>query len=179
MSEHQEIALREFRSEKDKFFLHDQRSPLPKEKRSIFTGLAYYPFAEDLRFESVLETDLSRQETMLLTTNGDERPFVRWGWLSLSIESTVVRLAVFASLGEETPEELFLPFRDATSGTETYGAGRYVNVPLMGNNAFVDFNMAYNPYCAYGSAFSCALPPRENWIAAEIRAGEREQSDQE
>jgi len=69
---------------------------------------------------------------------------------------------------------LFLPFRDATSGVETYGAGRYLDVdPEPAGTVVVDFNMAYNPFCAYDDASSCALPPYENWLPVPIRAGER------
>ena len=73
----------------------------------------------------------------------------------------------------------FLPFRDATSGKETYGAGRYLDVPRGENGqVVVDFNYAYSPYCAYGDAYSCALPPRENWLTVPIEAGEMDLDSQ-
>jgi len=68
---------------------------------------------------------------------------------------------------------LFIPFRDSTSGSETYGAGRYVEAEPLGDGRFeLDFNRAYNPYCAYNDAWRCPLPPRENWLTVPIRAGE-------
>ena len=79
-------------------------------------------------------------------------------------------LALYATPGHEG---YFLPFRDATSGRETYGAGRYLDLaPPHDGKVTVDFNLAYNPYCAYSDSFSCALPPVENWLQVPIRAGE-------
>jgi hypothetical protein len=82
------------------------------------------------------------------------------------------RVTLFAS---PDTHELFLPFRDATSGKETYGAGRYLEVepPNADGRVVVDFNDAYNPYCAYNASWSCPIPPGENWLAVPIRAGER------
>ena len=78
-----------------------------------------------------------------------------------------------ALIAYEQGDELFIPFRDATSGKETYGAGRYVEAePLGGGRFTLDFNRAYNPYCAYNDAWRCPLPPSENWLAVAIRAGE-------
>jgi uncharacterized protein (DUF1684 family) len=88
------------------------------------------------------------------------------------VDGRPTRITLFTS-----PEmhELFLPFRDATSGRETYGAGRYLEVdpPDADGRVVVDFNLAYNPYCAYNPDWSCPIPPGENWLDVPIRAGER------
>src|SRR5205823_4054425 len=80
------------------------------------------------------------------------------------------RLMLYAS---DDSDELFVPFRDATSGQETYGAGRYLEIHAHGDNVVIDFNYAYNPNCAYDPAWSCPLPPIENWLKVPIRAGEK------
>ena len=81
----------------------------------------------------------------------------------------IVRAALF-----HQGDELFIPFRDATSGKDTYGAGRYVEAEALGNGRYLlDFNRAYNPYCAYNDDWRCPLPPAENWLKVAIRAGEK------
>ncbi|ADY25842.1 protein of unknown function DUF1684 [Deinococcus proteolyticus MRP] len=88
-----------------------------------------------------------------------------------------VTLTLYTPLGEERPAQAFLPFRDVTSGQETYGLGRYLDVPLSwageSVSAQLDFNRAYFPSCAYGEGFSCPLPPQEHWLSVAVRAGER------
>ena len=79
---------------------------------------------------------------------------------------------MYARPGDPTPE-VFVPFRDATSGPETYGAGRYLEGELHANTVRLDFNLAYHPYCALADGWSCPVPPRENWLAVPVRAGER------
>jgi hypothetical protein len=85
------------------------------------------------------------------------------------------RTATLTLFGSHDSDDLFLPFRDATSGQETYGAGRYIDVgAARDGRVTVDFNLAYNPYCAYNPSYSCPLPPRENWLDVPIRAGEQD-----
>ena len=105
------------------------------------------------------------------TSTGDVAQYVRLGRVSFSADGEAASLTVF---GDAHGHELFLPFADATSGEETYGAGRYLDVQRQhGGRLLVDFNYAYNPYCAYNEAWSCPLTPFENRIGAPIRAGER------
>jgi uncharacterized protein (DUF1684 family) len=165
--------LEAFRREKDRFFREDPRSPLTPEQRATFTGLAYYPEDPSLRIEAVLETDVDRDEEIrMATTTGGEQVYRRAGVVRFEVEGRRTQVTLFAS--EEMPD-LFLPFRDATSGVETYGAGRYLEVEPPGPDGrlVVDFNLAYNPYCAYDDRWSCPLPPRENWLDVPIRAGEK------
>lgn len=88
-------------------------------------------------------------------------------------DGTVQELQVFGPLGDEKRHSGFIPFRDETSGTETYVAGRYVDAPLQGGLLRVDFNRAYHPYCAYDDGWTCPLPPGQNRIRAAVRAGEK------
>ncbi len=97
------------------------------------------------------------------------RHLPRAGTLTLELQGRAATLVAYDQGGE-----LFVPFRDVTSGGETYGAGRYVEAhPLGGDRYELDFNTAYNPYCAYNENWSCPLPPRSNWLDVATRAGER------
>ncbi len=105
------------------------------------------------------------------TSTGSQRLYQRIGWVNLSIAGEVFRLATFAPPGTP-PEQLFVPFRDATSGAETYGSGRYIEANFDGELVELDLNMAYNPSCAYSDGWNCPVPPAENWLSVPVRAGE-------
>jgi hypothetical protein len=166
--------LEEFRAEKDVFFRDDPRSPLLPEQRATFRGLAYFPEDPSLVVEAVLDVDgVDRNERIAMqTTTGGEQTYRRAGIVRFDVDGEPAQVTLFAS---PDMHELFLPFRDATSGGETYGAGRYVEVepPGADGRVVVDFNDAYNPSCAYNPAWSCPLPPAENWLSVPIRAGEK------
>lgn len=166
--------LEEFRAEKDAFFRDDPRSPLQQEQRASFEGLTYFPANEQLVIGARLETDgVDRSERILMpTTTGGTQEYRRAGIVRFGVDGEPAQVTLFAS---PDTDELFLPFRDATSGKESYGAGRYLEVepPGLDGRVVVDLNYAYNPYCAYNPDWSCPIPPGENWLAVPIRAGER------
>lgn len=165
--------LDEFRRDKDEFFRDDPRSPLTPEQRANFVGLSYYPENPSLRIEAELDTDVDRDEDIVMqTTTGGTQVYRRAGKVRFEVDGQPAEITLY-----ESPEQhdLFVPFRDATSGKETYGAGRYLEVePPMDGRVAVDFNDAYNPYCAYNPEWSCPIPPGENWLAVPIRAGEKD-----
>jgi uncharacterized protein (DUF1684 family) len=166
--------LEEFRAAKDAFFRDDPRSPLTAEQRSAFEGLAYFAEAPELVIRVPLETEgIDRDERIVMqTTTGGEQVYRRAGVVRFEVEGEPAQLTLYSS---SDMHELFLPFRDATSGKESYGAGRYLEVdpPGRDGSVTVDLNYAYNPYCAYNPEWSCPIPPGENWLAVPIRAGER------
>jgi uncharacterized protein len=166
--------LEEFRAAKDAFFRDDPRSPLMPEQRSSFEGLAYFEEDPRLVIRAPLETEgIDPTERIVMqTTTGDERVYRRAGKVRFEVDGDPAEITLFSS---RDMHELFLPFRDATSGSETYGAGRYLEVepPASDGSVVVDLNYAYNPYCAYNPEWSCPIPPGENWLAVPIRAGER------
>ncbi len=168
-------ALEEQREEKDHHFAHDPYSPLPYAERKGFKGLNYFPPAPDYQFT----LSLQRAEPEALTfqtSTGDEQAYNRVGTIEFEVEGEPATLAVYESVEHG---DLFLPFRDATSGKESYGAGRYLEpIELEAEQLLVDFNLAYNPYCAYSPDFSCPLPPIENWLKVPIRAGEKQYKDE-
>ncbi|HYO49942.1 MAG TPA: DUF1684 domain-containing protein [Chloroflexia bacterium] len=110
------------------------------------------------------------------TMTGDYKEYTRIGRLEFEIDGQPLRLTAFMPPSDEPlhGNRLFVPFRDKTSGKETYGAGRYIDLNKRASDEYVlDFNRAYNPYCAYSPYYSCPLPPGENSLPVEIRAGEK------
>lgn len=164
-------SLARFRQEKDRFFREHPHSPLSPEQRSRFTGLRYYPENPDLVFVLEPEPFPMPELVTLRTSTDEEAEYLRWARVRFVVDGQPVSLTLFRDPRSGT---LFVPFRDATSGTETYGAGRYLEPELLPDGRVrLDFNYAYNPYCSYNDCWSCALPPLENHLPVPIRAGER------
>ena len=157
------------RVEKDRFFRTSPYSPI--EDRANFTELNYYPPDPALRLELTLQEAEQVEELTIQTSTDDQQTYYRIGTVEFEIGGEAATLAIYKSPHHD---DLFLPFRDATSGQETYGAGRYLEPAELGDGQLlVDFNLAYNPYCAYSEQYSCPLPPLENWLKVPIRAGEK------
>lgn len=167
---HDEHELTAFRAAKDAFLRQDPHSPLTHEQRHTFHGLSYYPFNPALRLEISLDRDVPDDVVTVDTSTGESQEYRRAGKVRFKVEGQSAELTLYQ--GQEG--ELFLPLRDATSGEETYGAGRYLEPTLLDDGrVLLDFNELYNPYCAYNETWSCPLPPRENWLQVPIRAGEK------
>ena len=162
-------GIQEERRMKDQFFRMDPNSPI--EDRVNFEGLNYYEPNPDYRYTLTLQPAETEEELTFQTSTGDEQIYYRLGAVEFEVEGETGKLAIYQSPHHEG---LFLPFRDATSGNETYGAGRYLEPgDLGGGKLLVDFNLAYNPFCAYTDAYSCPLPPFENHLKIAIHAGEK------
>jgi len=160
--------LQEFRKRKDEFFKTGPQSPIPAEERDSFRGLKYYPENPAFRFEVPLAR-VSEESFEFETSTGEKKIYKKIGKLGFEAGGEPAELTLYQADGGS----YFLPFRDATSGKETYGAGRYVEVVKKDGRFELDFNYAYNPYCAYSEKYSCPLPPAENWLKVPIGAGER------
>ena len=161
-----------FRHQKDEFFGQDQHSPLLPEQRADFKGLAYYDSNSNLVLNIEVKP-FDMQETITMqTSTGDIAQYLRYGRFSFKVDGQQAELTLFAS--PNGAGGFFLPFTDSTSGNETYGAGRYLDIERLPDGRFeIDFNLAYNPYCAYNEMWSCPIPPTENRLAVPIRAGEK------
>jgi len=164
------------REQKDTFFSIHPQSPIPLEERKEFKGLDYYPPDPDYRFELKLHEHPRKKRIKMSYTKGEQQEFIRWGEFRFKIGGQEQALQVYKSNPEE--ERLFVPFRDATSGKETYGAGRYLDLePERHRTAegkwIINFNRAYNPWCAYSENYTCPFVPPENWLKVPIRAGEK------
>jgi uncharacterized protein (DUF1684 family) len=163
--------LEEFRKEKDEFFRSDPRSPLSREQKRGFSGLNYYPENDALRFDVTAEPFSEHSHVQMQTSTGDVQDYVKYGTFDFEVDGQPAELTIYAS----EDGEAFVPFADATSGAETYGAGRYLELEYLGEDRFhVDFNLAYNPWCAYSPDYSCPIPPKENRLEVPIRAGEKD-----
>lgn len=151
------------------------RGELPSEAAAHFQGLRFYPFDPDCRFRTMLEPVNPPEPLRIAASNGEQRPAHRVGRVRLRFPGGEAVLSVFQldDVRERYPDELFLPFRDTGAGTETYGAGRYLDIErLPGGVVGLDFNRAYNPDCAYGIAGRCPITPPENTVPFAIKAGE-------
>ncbi len=149
--------------------------PLPPTQRAAFHGLPYFPYDSALAVPAALVPAVSTDTVAFPTSTGELRPMVRAGQLVLTAGGVERRLVAYTQVGPGAPAgELFVPFRDETSGRETYGGGRYLDLPMdpLGRYA-LDFNRAYHPYCVYSAAYSCPLPPPENTLSLPVTAGER------
>lgn len=166
------------RKQKDHYFETDPDSPIPAEIRAAMKGLEYFPADLKYRFH-VRITKLPRPEPVTLATSkGVPRPMVRYGFFEFAIDGVKARLYAYKSVPppghHHEDASLFVPFRDATSGKESYGAARYLDIEEDPSGEHVlDFNLAYNPYCAYSDDYVCPFPPNENWLTVPIRAGEK------
>lgn len=169
-------AVEGFREDKDEFYRTDPRSPIPEAEREAFTGLPYFAVDEDLVFESrTLEPYTGDQPSnfQIPTSDSQLRPAHRAGVLRFEINGTDHQLTAYTFDGGDG-ESLFVPFLDQTSGTDTYGAGRYLDIDPDEDGTYeLDFNLAYHPSCVYDTRFSCPLTPAENRLPLRIEAGER------
>ena len=162
--------LKHFRAEKDDLFAHDPDSPLAPDQRDAFKGLVYFEENPGLIIRATVDRNVEQGEVRMATSTGEEQVYRRYGVVRFNVDGVAAQLTLYAS---DDSDDLFLPFRDATSGHETYGAGRYLEVHAHGDDVAIDFNYAYNPNCAYDPSWSCPVPPVENWLKVPIRAGEK------
>lgn len=174
------LACAEFRGARDGMFRLHPQSPLGAESRAAFGGVPWFAHRPDLRVEAELEPEPDGPELVIPTSTGEPTRFTRIGRVRTALGGQEVSLAVYWLEGYGGG--LFLPFRDALAGGETYGGGRYLldtvkgadlGVSDDGARLVLDFNYAYNPSCAYDPRWSCPLAPPENRIDVAVEAGER------
>ena len=172
--EQREEKLKAFRLKRDQFFKNDSHSPLKESAQKKFKALIYYPI--DLKYAVTGSIEKYPTEPkpiyVNLPTNKErEKKYVKYGRFKFKLEGKEYILQIYRPLGEG---ELFLPFKDKTSETETYRMGRYLNIePMPGGKVLIDFNRAYNPFCEFNEKYTCPFAPKENWLDIEIRAGEK------
>jgi uncharacterized protein (DUF1684 family) len=161
--------LENFRTEKDAFFGSDSQSPLTPGQKEDFAGLKYFPENPMLRLEVRADAVPKRERVEMQTSTGDIQIYYRHSRFHFRVEDQEAELTIY-----EGPNGFFLPFVDSLAGQETYPAGRYLEPELLPDGRFlVDFNLAYNPYCAYNEHWSCPLTPPENRLKVPIHAGEK------
>ena len=172
-------AVRQYRADKDAYFRTGEASPVPSAERASFAGIPYFPLDESFIAEGLALEPYAGDEPVrfeIPTTDGRLRPAERAGVFRFELAGRPQRLTAYRLAGSrgEAGGSLFVPFLDATSGTETYGAGRYLDLePDEDGSWTLDFNLAYQPSCVYDPRFSCPLTPAENRLSVRVEAGER------
>ncbi len=164
--------LENFRERKDIFLRSDVFSPLTSEQKASRPHLNYYPPNFNLIFRVRLIKEETPEKVGIQATGGETRPAIRYGKFEFEVDGKVLRLNVYKMIGDGS-NELFLPFTDETCGKNSYSGGRYIDLRVNNSGEYVlDFNYAYNPYCAYNHNYSCPIVPQENHLDVAIRAGE-------
>lgn len=166
--------LQEERQEKDDFMKGDSESPLNQEQKKEFKGLSYYPPNPDYQVNARLTPFQNKEIIKIPTSDNAENTYIKYAIAEFELHDTTQSLVLLKSLEEEDPDAVFLAFTDKTSGEETYGGGRYIDLQIKNDRrVIIDFNKAYNPYCMYNENYSCPFPPRENHLKVAIKAGEK------
>lgn len=167
-----EIRVMDFRQSKDKQFRSGEDSPI--EEKEQFNGLAYYYPNPRFRVEAKLEMLSDSLLTDIERNNGRIDQFLKIARATFKLQGKEHTVLLLGKKKQEEQNYLFLPFTDLTSGKTTYGGGRYIDIELTDENkVIIDFNLAYNPFCVYNYRYSCPIPPKENFIDTEIKAGEK------
>lgn len=162
------------RRDKDSFMRLDEQSPIKDEEKKSFPGLNYFDPDPDWKIEARVKENEEKELIVLPTSDDKQKPFKKWGYAVFEKEGKEYRLLLLEAAFGVEDEGLFLPFSDATSARETYGAGRYLDPEMPKNKKItLDFNKAYNPYCAYSDEYSCPFPPEENILPLAVTAGEK------
>ena len=147
--------------------------PIPKARHAEFLPLAYFNIELDYNVPAQLNWIDDPTIIEMPTSTGTNRKMRRVGTLAFTLKGQPLKLTAFNEVGQD-PSRLFVPFSDLTSGTETYAAGRFMDLDRNGTGIYeVDFNRAYIPYCYYNPTYECPYPPPENRLKIPIRAGER------
>ena len=167
--------LQRNREEKDEFLDEHRQSPIPPEKRDEFDGLAYYDPDPAYRVAATVHVEDDPEEVELETSDGRTVSYHRIYRFEFELGDTSHELAGYKQAEDDS---VFVPFRDKTTGQQTYKDGRYMDLEpdgelRDGDRIALDFNLAYSPFCAYSDTFSCPLPPEENWLETTVEAGER------
>jgi uncharacterized protein (DUF1684 family) len=162
------------RSTKDRFMADDQESPVPADKKAALLPLRYFPPDPSFAVPASLKLQDDRPVFEMPTSTGTIRRMQLVGVLEFTLSGQGMTLGAFVEEGTRQISTLFVPFADQTTGTETYPAGRYLDLhPTATGYYTVDFNRAYNPYCAYNATYECPFPPPSNRLKIPVRAGER------
>jgi len=170
-------STKEFRTHYKADFLKNERSPFYN-KKSELKKLRFFRPKSKYRVECTFHRTPDEKPFEMATYSGKVKPFIKFGILTFKIAGKQHHLAVYQNLKYKkiSPEHLFLPFKDLTCNKKTYGGGRYIDLKLTdikGTKVTLDFNQAYNPWCAFSGGYNCPVPPKENHLPIAIKAGEK------
>jgi uncharacterized protein (DUF1684 family) len=166
-----EREISQFRTDKNEFFKSSADSPI--KSKAQFSQLDYFPPDQHYRIMAALQLVTDTARLKVRTTDGKVNLLTRYAYATFALEGREHRLLLLKSA--EDDDRLFLAFTDATNGFDTYGGGRYLDLEYEpgAKQLMIDFNLAYNPFCAYNDDYSCPIPPKENALDIAIKAGEK------
>lgn len=163
----------EERASKDAAF-QKESDPVPDNRKKELLPLAYFSIEPDYKAAAVLKPTEDEATISMPTSTGTARQMRRAGSLEFTLKGQTLKLTALVDLTDRNLDHLTVMFSDLTSGTETYPAGRYLDLTRNATGIYeIDFNRAYNPYCYYNASYECPFPPPENRLKLPIRAGER------
>jgi uncharacterized protein len=167
-------AIAADRAAKDRALSTASDSPITPDARQQFLPLAYFMADERYRVPASLIPSEGEPVLEMPTSTGKRRAMRRAGKLSFTLDGETRALTAFVDASDTSMARLFVPFGDRTNGTETYAAGRYLDLDRTVTGLYdLDFNRAYHPYCYYNPQYDCPYPPRENRLDVPVRAGEK------
>lgn len=171
-----ETSSKAFQNQLNKEYADEKESPLKKEDLAHFKALDFFEVNLNYCVEAQL-VKTPKEKPFAMKTSGTRTPlYVKYGELHFTLDGKKCKLNIYRNIElskkEQFKNHLFLPFTDLTSGVESYGGGRYIDLEATDKETMtIDFNQAYNPYCAYNEGYSCPIPPKENDLSIEIKAG--------
>lgn len=178
MSQTYSDSIAGFRENYLQDFLREERSPIHDKENLKY--IQFFDADSSYRVTASFMKTENASPFEMQTLNGKTKTYVEYGSISFSLGGRPFVLKIYQSISLRTNPEyknhLFLPFNDDTNGDESYAAGRYIDLSIsdiVDGNVEIDFNKAYNPYCAYSAGYSCPKPPDENYLPIEVRAGEK------
>ena len=167
------IEMKRYREDLVQMMRTDPESPVPDSLKKDFPGLDFYDIDKAWRLSAKFEKNPKFQRIKMPRTDGKFDTYIIAGWAKFRYQSKEYRLTCYQPNSEDS-KSLFVPFRDATSGKDTYGGGRYIDTRLLDGRLTLDFNKAYNPYCVYDyTGYACPVPPEENTLPFGVEAGEK------
>lgn len=171
-----EDSIIEFQEHLNQEYSNPEKSPLSKKQIKKFKAHSYFPIDEKFKVEATFERKLNAIPFLMKTTTSRLPTYEVYGVATFEIDNQTFKLNIYQSHNlrekEEFKNHLFLPFTDQTSGNSTYGGGRFIDLEIPdGDVIIIDFNKAYNPYCAYNDNYSCPITPKENDLSIDIKAG--------
>lgn len=172
----EDSAFVAFRQKINSEFKDPAQSPLSKEERESFVALDFFPFDPEFHVNADFLRTPNEVPFAIPTTSEKKKMYVKYGELFFKLKGKEYKLNLYQSLvlskTKEYEDYLFLPFTDLTNGKTTYEGGRYLDMQIpSGKSVLLDFNQAYNPYCAYSGGYSCPIPPAENHLDIAVTAG--------
>jgi uncharacterized protein len=167
------IEEQSWRTQRDEIFKSAPESPIPDSLKAQFKALNWFAVNPNYKIVAKFEQNPEFQRIEMPRSQSKPETYIIAGWVNFKVYDKPCKLTAYQPNAKDS-KTLFIPFRDATTGKETYGGGRYIDTRLADDKVILDFNRAYNPYCVYNYSYACPIPPAENTLTVAIEAGEKD-----